>query len=92
MGVASLILGIVAIVFGLVPLPIPGKGIIGLICAIVGVILGAVGRKKAKNAGQPTGAATAGMVLSIISLILDVIAVIVTVACVGVIGSSLGLF
>ena len=82
MAIASLVLGIVAIVFGLIPIPIPGRGIIGLICAIVGVILGVVSRKKLKAAGQPTGAATAGMVLSIIALVLDIIAVIIAVACV----------
>lgn len=90
MAVAALILGIAALVLGFVP--IPGGGIIGLICAIVGVILGAISRKKLKEAGQPSGMATAGMILSIIALVLDVIVLIAAVACVGVIGSALGAF
>ncbi len=87
MAVASLILGIAALVLGFVP--IPGGGIIGLICAIVGVILGAVSRKKLKEAGESSGMATAGMVLSIIALVLDVIVLIAAVACVGLVGSAL---
>ena len=88
MAIASLVLGIIGVVLCFVP--IPGGGIIGLICAIVGVILGVIARKKAKEAGQPSGLATAGMILSIISLVIVAIAVIITIACVGMIGSAVG--
>lgn len=63
MGVASLVLGIIALVSDLVP----GIGWIpGLIMAIIGVILGALGRKDPAKAGLATG----GLVCSIIALVL----------------------
>ncbi len=87
MAIAALVLGIAGLVLSFVP----GISIAGPIAAIVGVILGAVARKKAKDAGEPTGMATAGMVLSIITLVISAIVVIATIACVGAIGASLGL-
>ncbi|MCL2046436.1 MAG: DUF4190 domain-containing protein [Oscillospiraceae bacterium] len=75
MGIASLVLGILA----LVPLPFP---IFGPICAIVGLILGVVGRNQAKEQGAPTGIATAGIVLCIISLALSLLVMLACAACV----------
>ncbi len=80
MAIASLILGIVGIIVSFfVPFPI---SIIGLILSIVGIVLGALARKKAKAAGEPAGLATAGMVISIISVVLSAIGVIACGACV----------
>ena len=70
--VASLVLGIVAIVFSFIGLSIP----FGLIIGIVGIVLGVVAKKK-----NPTGMATAGLVLSIIGTILCALILIACAAC-----------
>ena len=75
MAVASLVLGIVSLVLGF----IPGIGWVGCITAVIGTILGALGRKDPEKKGLATG----GMVCSIIALALDLIVYIACVACVG---------
>ena len=62
MGVASLVLGIVALVSGF----IPSLSVIGLIAAIIAIVLGALGRKNPEKAGIATG----GLVCGIIALAL----------------------
>ena len=79
--IASLVLGIVAIVFNFI-----GLGIVGLIFGVVGIVLGVLARKK-----NPTGMATAGLVLSIIGTVLCALILIACVACVGALGSASGL-
>ncbi len=61
LGIASMVLGIVSLVMFC-------SGWLAVICAIVGVILGGVGYKKAKDAGMKNGMAVAGMTCSIIAL------------------------
>lgn len=62
MGVASLVLGIVALICGFIPdVPPP----VSFILAVLGVILGALGRKVPEKAGVATG----GLVCSIIALV-----------------------
>lgn len=78
MAVASLILGIVAIVGGISTV---GSGY-GLIAGIIGVILGALARKS-----NPTGMATAGLVCSIIGLVLSAIIFVACASCAGAISS-----
>lgn len=73
MGVASLILGIFSIVFSFIPV----VNWVGIILAVVGVVLGAVGRKNPAKAGVATG----GLVCSIIGLVLSVILVVACGAC-----------
>lgn len=80
MGVASLVLGIVGLVFSLF-----GGGIVGAILGIVGIILGALGRKNPNT----KGVATAGLVLSILATIFGLIFYVACAACVTGIGSSL---
>ena len=75
MGVASLVLGIIAIIIGL--FSAGTLGWFGAILAIIGIILGAVGRKNPEKSGL----ATAGLVCSIIGLILCLIVYIACVAC-----------
>ncbi|SDZ95339.1 hypothetical protein SAMN05216349_10311 [Oribacterium sp. KHPX15] len=77
MGVASLVLGIIAIIFNFIP--IPGMGWLSTILAIIGIILGALGRKDPAKAGI----STAGMVCSIIGLVISLIFYIACAACVG---------
>ncbi len=79
LGIASMVLGIVSLVFFCVLyLAIP--------CAIVGIILGIVSRNQAKKAGAPTGMSTAGIVCSAIALGILVIVLILTI--IGVVGAS----
>lgn len=82
LAVASLVLGIVAIVFSFIGLSIP----FGLIIGIVGIVLGVMAKKK-----NPSGMATAGLVLSIIGTILCAIVFIACAACIGAIGSAASL-
>ena len=64
MGIASLVIGIIAIVASFIPC----AGLFTFIPAIVGLILGAVGRSQLKKKGEPTGVATAGLVLNILAV------------------------
>lgn len=75
MGVTSLVLGIIALaisVFGGV------FSWVGVVVGVVGIILGAL----AKKAGQG-GAATAGLVMSIIAASLGLVFWLACAACVG---------
>jgi len=74
MAVGALVLGIVALVFSLIPF----VSVVAIPLAVVGIILGALGGKQLQQQGRPAGQATAGLVLSIIAL---VFAVIFTIAC-----------
>ena len=75
MGVASLVLGIISLVIAVF---VPAFGWVASIIALVGVILGAVAKKKGAK-----GAATAGLVMSIIALALGVLMYLACVACLG---------
>ena len=76
MGVASLVLGIIAIVLGLFTAGTLGWA--GAIIGIVGIILGAIAKKN-----NPGGMATAGLVCSIIGTILCLLFYSACVALVG---------
>lgn len=58
MGIASMVLGIVALVCCF----IPGASIVGLVLSVIGIVLGGVGKKN----GVPY--AVAGLVCSIVAL------------------------
>jgi uncharacterized membrane protein HdeD (DUF308 family) len=83
MAVASLILGIVALVIAIGG-GAASVGWIGSICGVVAIILGALSRK-----GPQKGMATAGLVCGIIALCWGIIATIACVACIGAAGSTL---
>ena len=70
MGVASLVLGLASLVVGLFI-----HTWIGLAAGVVGIILGAMARKKGEGS-----IATAGMVISIIAVVLIVVCVVVLAA------------
>jgi len=80
MGVASLVLGIISLVIAII---FPAFGWLGAILGLVGVILGAAGRKNVEK----KGIATAGLVCSIIGLILCLLFYIACAACLGSIAS-----
>lgn len=77
MGVASLVLGIISLVIGVFSAGVFGWA--GAIMAVVGVILGALGRRNPEK----SGVATAGLVCSIIGLVLCLILYVACAACVG---------
>jgi hypothetical protein len=90
MGVAGLVLGILAAIGGW----IPGISYVSWLLAIIGIVLSAIGMSKAKKANQPTGICVAGLVLSIIGLVISFIGLLCTVICVGAaagLGAGLGL-
>jgi lysylphosphatidylglycerol synthetase-like protein (DUF2156 family) len=67
-GVAALVLGILGTLLAL----IPGLFWVAIPLAVISLILGVVGRKSAASNNQPTGMATAGLVLGAIGLVLGV--------------------
>jgi hypothetical protein len=75
--VASLVLGIVSIVFCWI------YGIVGIIPGIIGLVLGISAKKE-----TPSGMATAGLVLSIIGVAINGIILISCIACASCIASS----
>ena len=58
---------------------------VGIICAIVGIVLAVVAKKQ-----NPSGLATAGLVLSIIALAICIISIIAVIACAGALLGTLG--
>lgn len=76
MGVASLVLGIISIICGFF---LSGFQWIGAIVGLIGIILGAQGRKNPEK----KGIATAGLVCSIIGFILSILLFVACAACVG---------
>ena len=79
MSIASLILGIISLVLSFF-----GLGIISVFTAIIGIILGVLGRKDPEKKGM----ATAGLVCSIIALVLGII---MWIACAAVVGGAAAL-
>ena len=72
MSIVALVCGILGAVGGF----IPGVCYVALPLAIVGIVFGVMGKKKAKETGEATGLATAGLVLGIIGTAFAVIGLI----------------
>lgn len=83
MGIVSLILGLFSVV---APFILEEYGWIGIIAGIVGIILGAVGRKNPEK----KGIATAGMIVSIVSTALSLIFWLACFICVASVASEIG--
>ena len=81
LAIAGMVLGIVGLAFSL--LSMGTLGIVGIICALVGVILSGV----ARAAGNTGGIAMAGLVTSIICLGLSIVVFIACAICVGSLGT-----
>lgn len=77
--IAGFVLGIIGIVLGF----LSGVfSILGLPVSIIGLVLSVSGGKKMKAAGEPSGLATAGLVLGIIAVVFSSIAFFTCGICV----------
>jgi uncharacterized membrane protein len=76
MAIASLVLGILALV-GLF-FPIPGGSIV---LAIIGIVLGVIAKKQLDEQRQPAGQAVAGIVMSIVALALSIVFTMICFVC-----------
>ncbi len=82
LGIASMVVGILAILF------LCFNATVGLVCAIIGVALGGVALNKAKQAGVKNGMAVAGLVCSIVALALCLLAIIFAAALISAISEA----
>ncbi len=79
-GIGALVCGILGLVGG----PIPVVCYFTLVLSIVAIVLGAKGKKQALALGEPTGMATAGLVLGIIGVAIAAAGVLCAIAgCIG---------
>ena len=81
MAIASMVLGLVALAFAVFGGVANG---LGIFIGVVGLVLGAVSRKKV-----PSGMATAGIVMSIIAISLPLVFWLTCIACIVSAGSAL---
>ncbi len=69
MGIASLVIGIVAVIMSMIPC----VGWLALLPAVVGLVLGILEFNKKKKAEAPKGMSLAGIVLNIVALVFIVV-------------------
>ncbi|MBQ1928940.1 MAG: hypothetical protein II366_04190 [Clostridia bacterium] len=89
--IAGLVLSIIGVALGSVLSFLPMAAIIGLPVAVVGLVLSVSGGKKLKAEGQPSGIATAGLVIGIIAVVFTAITFLtcgICQICVGAAGAS----
>ena len=89
MGVAGLIFGILGAISAFIPGIVYGAWAF----ALLGIIISAIGMKKAKAVGQPGGVSTAGLVLSIVGFVIALPRLICAIACASAVdgfGRSMG--
>lgn len=76
-GTAALVLGIIGVVLAMIPI----IGFIGFICGLIGVILGGIGWTRVSNRqASNKGASIAGVVLSVLAVIVSTTVFVATVA------------
>lgn len=83
--IAALILGIVSILLACFYL----LSAVSMACGIVGIICATNGQKYCLDQGQPTGLATAGLVLSIIGLTISSVSFLTCTLCMTCVGFAL---
>ena len=89
--IAGLVLSIVGVLLGSVLSVVPLAAIIGLPVAIIGLVLSVSAGKGLKAEGQPSGIATAGLVVGIIAVVFTAIAFLtcgICQICAGAAGAS----
>lgn len=82
--IAALICGILGLIGGWIPVVV----YFTLVLSILAIVFGVKGRKMAQADGAPTGMATAGMVLGIISVAFSAVMIVCTVVCVGALAAA----
>ena len=85
MGIASMVLGILALLICYVP----WVNIASLVLSIVGLVLAIMAKKRNAEVGAPPGMATAGLVTSIIALIVSAILFVTCTVCLCVAGNAI---
>ena len=80
MGIASLICGVITLVMAV--FSASGLGALGIILGLVGIIFGALGRKDPEQKSM----ATAGLIVSIVGLLINAVLFVACIACIGAIG------
>ncbi len=83
--IAALVMGILGLVGGWIPVVCYFTGVL----SILAIIFGFKERKSGKEAGTPTGMATAGMVMGIIAVGITVLSIICTAIICGGAAASL---
>ncbi len=73
-------LGVTALILGIISLLTSCIWFVSIPCALPGLILGCVAKSKAKAVGVKNGAATTGIVFSIISLAFAIIVILLAAA------------
>lgn len=73
MGVAANVLGIIGLVFCLVPTVADYTLPAGLVLGVIALVLGLSGRRQAKTRGSKRGPATAGVVLGGVTIVTSVL-------------------
>lgn len=84
MGIAALILGIISFILSFIPI----CGLIGLVPAIIGLILGIVEVVKKSKTKEPKGLGIAGIILTAIAIVVSIVWNLVVVAAIGVAASD----
>lgn len=84
MPVASLVLGIIGTLLSWHPFMM----LLGVPCAILAIIFGIMSRKRLAAQQQPTGMATAGLVLGIVGATISALIFAACAACVGMVGMA----
>ncbi len=84
MSIAALVCGILGIVGSFIPV----VGYFTLVLAILGIIFGAKGMKKAKSTNQGKGLAVAGLVLGIVGTSFAVIGILCVACAAAAVGSA----
>lgn len=70
MGIAALIIGLLSVILSVVLGPFPGIGLIALVPAVAGLILGIVDIAAKKKKGLSIGIGVAGLVLSAVAILI----------------------
>lgn len=87
MATAALVCGILGLIGGFIPV----VNYFTLVLSIVAIVLGVKAKKELAAQSQPTGMATAGLVMGIIGVSFAVIGILTVAACAGAIGGLAGL-
>lgn len=87
MSIAALVCGILGLVGGFIPV----VSYFTFILSILGIVFGAKGKKMSIAANEPTGMATAGLVLGIVGVALSVLGIMCAVCALCGLGALSGM-